>query len=266
MKKNKLLIFGILLGVLIISIIVGIKYKLGKDSTTLGENGVKVAELTSNEKDENSAILEEHENSFKVLIEEASISASTKFYPDLLADRYESWWDTINSAHKKYAEFFTKNAGVTTIKIKNNKTVQFIDPVVKGDGVQDYDYMFFIPEIDSHLVRCQFYEGGEFILVNNETGVTQEIWTIPSISPEKNRLAVASEDLFPRYDRNGIQIFEIVSGNYIKQFEQELDDWGPDNVRWLSNDAFIVDKYILELSTDEKKPAGQVIFKLVNGK
>jgi len=168
-----------------------------------------------------------------------------------------------DSAHKKYAGFFTKNAGVTTIKLENNKTVQFTDRSSKdfGDGAIYYSYMIFIPEIDSHLISCRWWEGGDYILVNNETGVVQNVWNVPGISPKKNRLAVANSDLIARYTSNGIQVFEIVLGKYIKLFQQELS-WGPNNPRWLSNDAFAVDKY---LSESEGKIAGQVIFKY-NGK
>ena len=228
MKKNKLLIFGVLSGVLIVSIIVGIKYKLGRAGAVPDENGVKVTEEASNEKDEG--------------IE--------------------------NSVYKKYAEFFTRDDRVTTIKIKNNEAVQFIDVSVERSacGTVNHNYMFFIPEIDSHLVSCGLLGGdyGGYYIVNNETGVTQEICSIPSISPEKNRLAAANNDLSLRFYYNGIQILKIVSGNYIKQFEQEFD-WGPDNVRWLSNDAFVVDKYVFDLRTGEKL-TGRVIFKLVDGK
>jgi hypothetical protein len=50
---------------------------------------------------------------------------------------------------------------------------------------------------------------------------------------------------------------KLFPAKYIKEFEPNLD-WGPDNLRWLSNDSFIVDKYILE---SKEELVGQVIFK-----
>ena len=210
------------------------------------------------------------ENGFKVLIEDTT-DVPKKFHPDSLAKyRGKSWKDIADSAHKNNSKFFTKKAGVTTVKINNNKTVQLVDKTFDDldERIEEtivYNYMLFISEIDSHLVVRGFYEGGDHILVSNKTGAIESIWNgIPGISPEKNRFAIASKDLIAQYSPNGIQIFEIVSGNYIKQFQQEFD-WGPDNIRWLSNDTFIVDKYILDADGMEKL-AGQVTVKLVAGK
>ena len=203
------------------------------------------------------------ENGFKVILEETN-NVPKKFHPDLLAKyKDKTWRDMIDSARLRNLKSFTKHEGITTIKIKNNKTIQFIDPPEPGDGIQKYDYLFFIPEIDSHLVSCLFWEVSGYVLASNSTGTTHGVWNIPNISPDKTKFAVANEDLFARFDPNGIQIFEIVSGKYVKKFEREFD-WGPDNIRWIDNNTFIVDKYIVDKY--DKKPAGHVIFKLVDVK
>jgi hypothetical protein len=213
------------------------------------------------------------ENGFKVILEETN-NVPEKFHPDSLSNHRairdnndKSWEDIVDSARLRYFKYFTKHDGVTTIKIKNNKTVQLVDKtsydLFNVDDLIEYNYMCFIPEIDSHLVNLRFYEAEGYTLVSNKTGEEKTIWWIPYISPDKNRFAIAKKDFF--YDAiNIIQIFEIVSDKYIEKFEHEFD-WGPDNVRWLDNDTFIVDKYILEIDKGEKK-TGYVIFKLVDGK
>ncbi|MCL2025437.1 MAG: hypothetical protein FWG92_01375, partial [Leptospirales bacterium] len=108
-----------------------------------------------------------------------------------------------------------------------------------------------------------YSSGGYYILVNNETGITEDLWEVPSISPNKNRFATANKEFLFGDSPIGIQVFEIISGKYIKLFEQELN-WGPDNIRWLSNDTFIVDKYVH--SYPEEELTGLVIFKLVKNK
>jgi len=217
------------------------------------------------------------ENGFRVVFEETK-NVPKEFHPDSLAKQRDSWnkagtWqDIINSAKLKYSKYFTKHDGVLTIKT-NNKTVQFVDKTLDknnsgDDEIEDNHYLMFIPDIDSHLIlRSFYYTIFGFYLISNKTGEDEEVWWIPYISPDRNRFAVASKELFPEGDDprpNGIQIFEIVSDKYIKKFEQKFD-WGPDNVRWLDNNTFIVDKYIADGVFKEKK-AGYVIFKLVDGK
>ena len=271
-KKNKILILGILLCVFILSIvIVGIKYKHREIRDVHNSTvPIEVANYVSTESDseESGWTLEKEEilgkNGFKIIIEGTN-NVPAKFYPDLLAEYRDKDEDAIKSADKKYAPFFTKEAGVTTINIKNNKTVQFVDKPEKDptDGYEYYYYMFFIPEIDSHLILCSFFESSNYILINNETGVKRKIWNIPNISPDKNRFAVSVLDPHGDYLHAPaiIEIYEIVSGKYITIFSDSLK-CGWDNIRWLSNDSFIADRY--GYYGDSSR--GHVIFKIADAK
>jgi hypothetical protein len=167
----------------------------------------------------------------------------------------------LKNYHANNPHLFSKHDKTLTVNLQNNRTVEFTDNSSIDDTYSAYNYLIFIPEINSHLIYEQWYEGKQYVLVSNETGVTQAVWAIPRISPEKNRLAVANKDLLAGYTPNGLQVFELVSGNYIKQFERQLD-WGADNPRWLDNAAFSVDKYIFNIKDFSlEKQAGQVVVK-----
>ncbi|GBR74732.1 hypothetical protein NO1_1859 [Candidatus Termititenax aidoneus] len=193
-----------------------------------------------------------------------------KFYADLLTKHKHSYEVDrlfIDAAPEKYADFFYKYAEGIKVII-NNKTLEFVSE--KGleeknyTRVKFYSYMLFIPEINSHLIREDWYEGNQYILINNETGATQDIWNIPHISPQKNRLAIVNKDMIAGYTANGIQIFEIVSGNYIKQFERQLE-WGAADPRWQNNDTLSVDKYVFNIKNEKypEKLIGQTAVKRV---
>ena len=195
------------------------------------------------------------------------VSDFNKLYAELLAEhkyQYEADEFLRSTAPKNYSEFFTGNVSV---KVSNNKTVEFVG--TKGTkeklnmDAMWYTYLLYIPEIDSHLIRQDWYEGNQYILVNNETGSVQNIWSIPHISPQKDRITVTNKDMLAQFTVNGIQIFEIVSGNYVKQFEQRLEKWGIDNPRWLNNDAFVADKYVHIRGDYGEKLAGKVTIKRV---
>ena len=264
LKKHKLLIFGIVSGLLVLSIIAGVVISnrpdkiFGVSSNETAE--VFTEEIPANQDEPTNEIL--GENGFKIIMEETD-NVPAEIYPNPLAERSLEWKSARGeSVREKYAEFFTKDGGTTTVKIKKNKTVKFIDESYYRGESFIYNYMFFIPEIYSHLIDYSYSSGGYYILVNNETGITEDLWELPSISPDKNRFATANKDFWGDFPKT-IQIFEIISGKYIKLFDQKLN-WGPGNIRWLSNDSFVVDKYVD--CCEEEKLTGQVIFKLVKNK
>ena len=260
-KINKNLIWGIVLCVLISSIIISaIKCKSNSYREIADENSSStyIAEANYDSDKTNDDASEESEpdllermefpakNGIKVIVE-GIIDVPAKFNPDLLAKyRNRDEEDIIKSERMKYAKLFTKKAGVTTIKIKNNKEVKLTDvPGSETDGGWGvtYSYLFFIPEIDSHIIYHSFFESNNYILTSNKTGIKQEIWNLPNISPKKNRFAVTRFDPSGDYIHvpAGITIFEIVSGNYIIIFSEMLAS-GWDNIRWLDNDTFIADR------------------------
>ena len=270
-KINKNLIFSIVLCVLISFIIIAIvKYKSYSSNEIINENSSSTykEEVNDDSEDHEPYLLEKQEfpakNGIKVIVEGIK-DVPTKFHPDLLAKyRNKEEMDIIKSEKIKYSELFTKEAEVTTIKIKKNKEVKLVDIPDQGfDWGDTYDYLFFIPEIDSHLLYFVSFESNSYILISNKTGVKQEIWNLPNISPDKNRFAVA------RFDPSGdyihvpafIEIFEIVDGNYIKIFSENLA-CGWNNIRWLDNDAFIADRFGYYGDTSR----GHAIFKLVTDK
>ena len=259
LKKNKLLLLCVLSGLLLLSVVTSIAI-FSRPNKIFDGSSNKTTEIFTEEisTDQDEPANEfPGKHGFKILMEETD-NVPTEIYPNPLDERSLEW----KSAPEKHAEFFTHDGVATTVKIKNNKTVKFVDESYYRGESFTHRYMFFIPEIDSHLIDYSYSSGGYYILVNNETGITEDLWEVPSISPNKNRFATANRDLFGD-SPIGIQVFEIISGKYIQLFEQELN-WGPDNIRWLSNDTFIVDKYVL--SYEEEKLTGLVTFKLVENK
>ncbi|GBR74438.1 hypothetical protein NO1_1612 [Candidatus Termititenax aidoneus] len=151
----------------------------------------------------------------------------------------------LKDCQTRHAHLSRKENGTLLVNLQNKQTVKLIDsPDADGSRVT-YAYLLFVPEINTHLIAKRWGEQRRYVLLNNKTGLTQTVWNLPKLSPRKNRLAVASHDLVSGFTVNGIQVFDVASGNYVKQFEQELD-WGAANPRWLNNDAFVVDKYIYD--------------------
>ena len=57
-----------------------------------------------------------------------------------------------------------------------------------------------------------------------------------------SRIVSYNIDIEARYSVNGFVIYKLTDGSFIKEFEIELDDWGPSNAKWINNNQIEFEK------------------------
>ncbi len=77
-----------------------------------------------------------------------------------------------------------------------------------------YYYERYLKDIDHHLINVCFFEGNEYLLVNDRTGEKCTIQDEPHVSPGKKYIAVASAA--EAFNPAGVWIYSIANGNRIK--------------------------------------------------
>ncbi|MEZ4706913.1 MAG: hypothetical protein R3A44_06905 [Caldilineaceae bacterium] len=86
-------------------------------------------------------------------------------------------------------------------------TAQFIDQDNNHPfGSESYAYLGFLPSIGQHLVGVYFYEGAEFLLVNQQSGELTQLTAMPIVDDEKGRFIV--QLLRPGYPDLTLQIWQ----------------------------------------------------------
>lgn len=156
------------------------------------------------------------------------------FRNDLTIDANNSYkWDQgreklILPFHKDKVE---RDSGVLIIK-SIGKVLK--DNLSEGDNSIAYTFVDINKAANCLVVSIQYYEGGEYELINYKNGYTVETNGIPIWSPSSKRFAVVYLDLLSHYIPNTLQIWRVKNGQFIKEWE--IPGIGADKVVWESED------------------------------
>ncbi len=188
-------------------------------------------------------------------------------FNDYYWTEYAKYNNTHQTAHsielamsQKMPKHFERKLDKLIIYLENSKSVSLNNENENSDLCKFYSYLIYIPEINSHLIEEQWYEGSQEVLVNNLSGKIQKIWGFPIISPDKKRFFVVNKCLFSGYSNNGIQIYKVMPDQYIKEYEEETN-WGPGKAKWVNNKTIVIEKFIAEKAREIN--GGTVTFNLV---
>lgn len=89
-------------------------------------------------------------------------------------------------------------------------------------------------------VRVMAFESYWFLLVNHITGAIDTTFGMAVQSLDGKYLITANPDIEAGYTFNGFELFEIVDSKLVKIGQHEIQDWGPEAVKWVTNDELIV--------------------------
>ena len=135
--------------------------------------------------------------------------------------------------------YFTADKDQLGLLLENGDTA-----ILKHDTTKAEHYQFFVhlPQINYHLVRVQYPEGNSYLLVNARTGKKTSIIGLPYISPSKQYIIAANEDLIAGHSANALQLLKIEKDSLANQFILDIKGWGPEKIKWLSDSSFIIQK------------------------
>ncbi len=118
-----------------------------------------------------------------------------------------------------------------------------------------YTYKGFYKEIGFYLVIAQYYETGEYLLINNLTGAITKVWGKLKISPNLKQFVCYSSFLEYNLMPTGIQMWEILPNRELKlNWEYSIENWEPIDIFWTTNKYFYVTKYVPEFLSITKLP------------
>ncbi|NLV66264.1 MAG: SH3 domain-containing protein [Spirochaetes bacterium] len=163
-----------------------------------------------------------------------------------------------------------RNGNTLTIRCSNGKVVEFTDENSETDQYMGYllRHHYKIPNL--YLIFIQYYEGGEYYILNSAGGEQEKIWDVPVFSPDNTRFICTSEDLEAGYGYTGIQVFRIENSKFIKEYEVKLQ-WGPSHPVWVNNNKInLVRNEYIDLrertSPDKRYLKFRAELELVDGK
>jgi hypothetical protein len=93
------------------------------------------------------------------------------------------------------------------------------------------------------VISVQYYETGEYLLVNNETGEETFIWGYPKLSSNNKYLFVGSCALgYDEFMPNGFQIWELKENNSLKLLHEIREkEWCINEFYWIGNKSLAIE-------------------------
>ena len=157
-------------------------------------------------------------------------------------------------------KFPIRRAGNTLIIRTATKTVRLIDNNSEnGNESISYSYLGRISAIRSHIVYVQYYEGGSYMAVNEQSALAAYPSGFPVVSPNKQHFFSISEDMFAGYDPNNVEVWRVTAKTFYRAANFELE-WGPRSAMWFGSRQFEVRKVCrapTEEGADDLKPCGK---------
>jgi hypothetical protein len=140
-----------------------------------------------------------------------------------------------------------KNKNEISLPLKNSKNLILKDSLSKTDNSEQVTYIYkgYLQNIGFYVILAQYYETGEYILINDETGSKKKIWGEPIVSADHKSIVDFSNAVGYDVMPNGIQLWEIQQNKELKlKWEYQIDHWGADSIEWIDEKSIGVKKII----------------------
>ncbi|WP_022826230.1 hypothetical protein [Hymenobacter norwichensis] len=130
----------------------------------------------------------------------------------------------------------TKQHGVLRIPLRNGRYKVLADKHPNTDDVEQvrYTYRGYLLDFKQHLISVEYYETGEWLLVSEE-GNTLVLWSEPLSSPDRTKLVTYAGNLDYEMMPTGLQLFQLVQGQLVRQWEHKEMNWNPQRLFWRTN-------------------------------
>lgn len=115
-----------------------------------------------------------------------------------------------------------------------NLTVADTQPADEASIVK-YSFRDYLSEIGYFLLHRQYYEGEEYVMLQDQTGKMFPLPNVPVVSPDKSRLATTFAGLSGGYSPNTVEIWLLTPAGLAQEFTTHPRDWEPTGAVWVDN-------------------------------
>jgi hypothetical protein len=143
------------------------------------------------------------------------------------------------------------------LQLRNGRSLPVKDFQKRGDesSVVKYSFRDYLRDIGYFLLHRQFYEGDDYLMIQDTTGRRFELQDLPVISPDKLRVVTASNGISGGYNANAVQIWRLSKRGMILEQTIAPKGWGPSDAEWADSLTIRVVKN-LPVSGESEAPKG----------
>lgn len=125
-----------------------------------------------------------------------------------------------------------RHGDTLVLELADGDTARLVDRPGEGGDVVHFSYQDHWPDRGYVVIQQQYYEGSEYLLVDDQTGARTTVPERPLPAPGGDRFAVLSFDLEAGYGPNTLQIWQFTAEGPRMEWETNPDTWGPTEGRW----------------------------------
>lgn len=137
---------------------------------------------------------------------------------------------------KKHSKYVRRAGEELVITLLNGDTLVFKNRRVDGEGAVVYYFRYFCKDLGYLLISRGFYEGGDYLMINFETGKVTAIDALPFLSPDRSRFVTTGADFGYGYSsHNGVKIWKFTESDLILEWSFNSGEWGFDEPVWIDS-------------------------------
>ncbi len=149
-----------------------------------------------------------------------------------LLSKYSYNGSSIERIQLKKTDIAIRQKNTLKIKVKTGKVVTLKDDLTEGwSTYRKFSLIYWFKDIHYVLICCDFYEGGEWLLISDQTGQITSINSPPLFSPDTKRFIVSNFDE-AGFSESGISIYRINSKALVKEWANANN---AEDAKWVSN-------------------------------
>jgi len=133
-----------------------------------------------------------------------------------------------------------------------SKNVVYKNDSTDGESMVSYEFKSIIPELGYVHIKGLHWEWTTDWFINIKSGAETYFWDNPVLSPNKQNVITFSCDLEASFMPNGIQLYKINADTITQVFEKEIDNWGPEEVKWESDTSLVIKRLRLDKDMQPK--------------
>ncbi len=143
------------------------------------------------------------------------------------------------------------------LQLRNGRSLSVKDFQKRGDeaSVVKYSFRGYLRDIGYFLLHRQFYEGDDYLMIQDSTGRKFELQDLPVVSPDKLRVVTASDGISGGYNANAVQIWRLSRRGMVLEQTIAPKGWGPSDAEWTDSLTIRVMKS-LPVTGESEAPKG----------
>jgi hypothetical protein len=156
----------------------------------------------------------------------------------------------------RYPQQVSRQGEILRLTLKSGKVETLKDVSMNAQQttqvhkIVHYLFREYLRDLGYFLVQVHYWEGGDYLMVNDQNGQRYRLPDLFLLSPDRQRLAtlLMSEAFMP----TSIQIWRITPEKMTREWSLEPEDWGPKEGAWQDNDTLTFTKSSYDPSQRQK--------------